>query len=85
MKAMAQWSIYLIIGNLNHEIRRLWKTSKRMMVSLISIYIKDFFEIIMEIYYQTMKIITKDIFESLSLYMVVCLETVLDTAVVENI
>lgn len=48
---MAQWPVYLIIGNLSHKIQRSQIKSRIIMIGLISIYKKDFFEIKIEIYY----------------------------------
>ena len=45
--------------------------SLRIIISFISIYKKDFFEINIKIYYQTTKIIVKDIFKFLLLYRIV--------------
>lgn len=50
-KNIAQWSIYLIIGNLSQEIQRLWIKLGGIMVILIFIYKKDFLKIKIEIYY----------------------------------
>lgn len=68
---MAQWPIYLTISNLNHEI---WNSQIRlggMMIGLIPIHKKDFLRVKIEIYYQTMRMIIKDIFKSLFLRIVV--------------
>ena len=56
---MAQWSVYLTIGNLSHEIRRLWIRAGGEMVGLIPIYKRDSFEVKIEIYYHTIRVITK--------------------------
>ena len=56
---MAQWPVYLTIGNLSHEI---WRSRVRpggMMVGLIPIHKGDSFDVKMEIYHQTMGVITK--------------------------
>ena len=56
---MAQWPVYLTIGNLSYEIGRLQIRSGGIIVDLISIYKKDFLEVKMEIYHRTMRVITK--------------------------
>ena len=56
---MAQWPVYLTIGNLSHEIRRSRIRPGGMIVGLIPIHKRDFFEVKMEIYHQTMGVITK--------------------------
>ena len=56
---IAQWPVYLTIGNLSHEIRRSRVKPGGMMVGLIPIYKGDSFDVKMEIYQQTMGIITK--------------------------
>ena len=56
---MAQWPVYLTIGNLSHEIRRSPVRPEGMMVDLIPIYKEDSFDVKMEIYHQTIEIITK--------------------------
>lgn len=71
MRKMIQWLIYLIIGNLSYEIWRSWSRSGRIIVGLIFIHKRDFFEIKMEIYHQIIEIITKKILKSLFLYMVI--------------
>ncbi len=65
MVDMAQWPVYLTIDNLSHEIRRSWSRSGGMMVGLILIHKRDSLEVKMEIYHQTMRIITISIFKSL--------------------
>ncbi len=62
---MAQWPIYLTIGNLSHEIRRSRSRPRGMMVDLIPIYKGESLEVKMEIYHQTMGMITKSVFKSL--------------------
>ncbi len=68
---MAQWPVYLIIGNLSYEIRRSRSRPGEMMVSLIPIYKGDSLEVTIEIYYQTMGMITKGVLKSLFLYILV--------------
>ena len=41
------------------------------MISLIPIHKRDFFKVKIEIYYQTIRVIIKDIFKSLLFYIVV--------------
>ncbi len=67
MGDIAQWPVYLTIGNLSHEIRRSRSRPGGMMVGLIYIYKGDSLEVKMEIYHQTMGMITKDMFKSLLL------------------
>ncbi len=62
---MVQWPVYLIIGNLSHEIRRSRSRPGGMMVGLIPIHKGDSLEVKMEIYHQTMGMITKGVFKSL--------------------
>ncbi len=62
---MAQWPVYLTIGNLSHEIRRSRSRPGGIMVGLIPIYKGDSVEVKMEIYHQTMGMITKGMFKSL--------------------
>ncbi len=71
VRDMAQWPVYLTIGNLSHEIRRSRLKTGGMVVSLISIHKGDSLEVIMEIYHQTMGMIIKSMFKSLLLYIVV--------------
>ena len=59
LEDIAQWPIYLTIGNLSYEIQRSPIRPGGMIVGLISIYKRNFFKIKIEIYYQTIKIITK--------------------------
>lgn len=68
---MAQWPVYLTIGNLSHEVRRLQLRLRGMMIGPITIYKKDFLEVKIEIYHQTMEVIIKGMFKSLFLCMVV--------------
>ncbi len=68
---MAQWPVYLTIGNLSHEIRRSRSRPGGMMVGLISIHKGDFLEVKMEIYHQTMGMITKGVFQFLLSWIVV--------------
>ncbi len=56
---MAQWPVYLIIGNLSHEIQRSQTRPGGMMVGLILVDKGDFLEVKIEIYNQTMGVITK--------------------------
>lgn len=58
-KNMAQLSVYLIIGNLSYEIRRLQVKLKGMIIGFISIYKKDLFDVKIKIYHQTIGVITK--------------------------
>ncbi len=62
---MAQWPVYLTIGNLSHEIKRSRSRSRGMMVGLIPIHKRDSLEVKMEIYHQTIGMITKGMFKSL--------------------
>ncbi len=62
---MVQWPIYLIIGNLSHEIRRSRSRPGGMMVGLIPIHKGDLLQVKIEIYHQTMGMITKGMFKSL--------------------
>ncbi len=62
---MAQWPVYLTIDNLSHEIRSSRSRPGGMMVGLIPIHKGDSLEVKIEIYHQTMGMITKGIFESL--------------------
>ncbi len=57
---IAQWPVYLTIGNLSHEIRRSRVRPGGLMVGLIPIHKGDSFDVKMEIYHQTMRVITKD-------------------------
>lgn len=61
---MTQWFVYFIIGNLSHKIRKLRIRPGKIMIGLISIYKGDFLGVKIEIYHQTMGMITKDIFNS---------------------
>ncbi len=65
MGDMVQLFVSLTIGNLSHEIRRSWSRPGKMIVSLIPIIKKDYLEIKIEIYHQTIGMITKDMFKSL--------------------
>ncbi len=62
---MAQWPVYLTIGNLSHEIRRSRSRAGGMRVSLIPTHKGDPLEIKIEIYHQTMGMIRKSVFKSL--------------------
>lgn len=55
------------------------------MISLILIYKRDSLGLKIEIYYQTMGVMTKRIFKSLFLYIVVLLRTVLEKLVVKDV
>ena len=68
---IAQWPIYLIISNLNHEIQRLYIKLRGIMIGLISIYRGDCLEIKIEIYHQIIKVIIKAMFKSLLLCIIV--------------
>ena len=57
---MAQWPIYLTIGNLSHEIRRSRVKPEGIMDGFIAIHKRDLFDVKMEIYHRTMGVITKD-------------------------
>ena len=56
---MVQWPVNLTIGNLSYEIRRSQIRPRGLMVGLIFIHKKDFFEVKIKIYHQTMGIIIK--------------------------
>ena len=56
---MAQWPVYLTICNLSHEIQRSGIRPGGMMVGLIPIHKRDSLEVKIEIYHQTMGVITK--------------------------
>lgn len=56
-----------------------------MMIRLIFIHKKDFLEVKIGIYHQTIKVITKDMFKSLLLCILVWLEIALKKPVVEGI
>lgn len=56
---MAQWPIYLTISNLSHKIWRLQVRSERIIIGLIPIHKSDQFNVKIEIYYQTIGVITK--------------------------
>ncbi len=71
MENMVQWPVYLIIGNLSNKIRRSRSRPGGMIAGLIPIYKRDFLEVKIEIYYQTMGMITKDMFKSLFWYIIV--------------
>ena len=58
-ESIAQLPVYLTIGNLSYEIRRSRIKPGRMIVGLISIHKRDSLEVEMEIYYQTIGVITK--------------------------
>ncbi len=58
-KNMAQWPVHLTIGNLSHEIRRSQIRQWGMIVGLIPIHKRDSLEVKMEIYHQTMGVITR--------------------------
>ena len=58
-KDLAQWPVYLTIGNLSYEIQRSRIRPGRIIVSLIFIYKKDSLKVKMEIYYQTIEVIIK--------------------------
>lgn len=51
--------MYLTLGNLSYKIQRSRVRLRKIIVNLISIYKKDLFDVKIEIYYQTMRIITK--------------------------
>lgn len=55
------------------------------MIDLISILKRDFFKVKIEIYYQTIEIITKNISKSLFLCIVIWLEIAIEIAAIENI
>lgn len=57
---MGQWSIYLTMSNLSHKIRSSQVRPGDMIVGLISIQKSDPPSIKMEIYYQTLRVITQD-------------------------
>ena len=59
-KDMAQWHVYLTIGNLSHEIQKSQVRPKRIIVGLIPMYKDDLLSMKMEIYHQTMKVISKN-------------------------
>ena len=71
IKNITKWSVYITISNLSYEIKRLWSRSEKMIVGLIPIDKRDFLEVKIEIYHQTIRIIIKKIFKSLFLYIVV--------------
>ena len=56
---MAQWLVYLTICNLTHKIQISRIRPREMMVDLISIYKKDSLKVKIEIYHQTLGVITK--------------------------
>lgn len=56
-----------------------------MMISLIPINKKDSLKVKIEIYHQTIKVITKDIFKSLFSFMIVSSKTTLEKAVIEGV
>ncbi len=85
VRDMAQWPVYLIIGNLSHQIRSSRSRARGMIVGLIPIHKRDSLEVKIEIHHQTMVMITKDIFKSLFLCIVVCPGTSLEKAVVEGL
>ncbi len=68
---MAQWLVYLTIGNLSHEIRMSQSRPGGIMVGLIRIHKRDSLEVKIEIYHQIMGMITKSMFQSLLSYIVV--------------
>ncbi len=82
---IAQWPVYLTIGNLNYEIRRSRLRPGGMIVGLISIHKEDFLKDKMEIYDQTMRIIIIGIFKSLFLYIVVKPGITLEKALIEGL
>lgn len=59
-KDMAQQLVYLIIGNLSYEIWKSCIKPREIIVSFIFIYKKNLINTKIEIYYQTMKVITKN-------------------------
>lgn len=82
---MVQWQVYLIISNLSYKIWRLWIRLRGIIIELIPIYKGDFHEVKIQIYHQIMGVITKDIFKSFLLYIVVWQDTVLEEAVVKDL
>ena len=56
---IAQWHVYLIIDNLSQEIRKSRVRPRGMMVALIPIPKSDSHGVKIEIYHQTMRVITK--------------------------
>ncbi len=56
---MAQWPVYLTIGNLSHKIRRSQIRLGGMIVGLILIHKRDSFNVKMEIYHKTTGVIIK--------------------------
>lgn len=56
-----------------------------MMIKLIFIYKRDSFEAKIDIYYQIIGVIIKDMFKFLLVYIMVWIKTVLEKAEVENI
>ena len=56
-----------------------------MMIGLILIYKEDFSKVKIEIYYQTIGVITKNMPKSLFLYIVIWLRIGLEKAAVENV
>ena len=58
-KGMAQWLVYLTIGNLSHEIQRSQIKPRGMMVGFIPIHKGDSLEIKIEIYHQIIGVIIR--------------------------
>ena len=80
---MVQWPIYLTICNLRHEIRKSQIRLGGIIIGLIPIYKRDSLKVKIKIYYQTIRVIIKNIFKSLLLCIVVLIGIVLKKAVVE--
>lgn len=56
--------MYLTMSDLSHEIQGSPIRPERIMIGLIPIHKKDFFKVNLEIYYQTIGLIIKDMFKS---------------------
>ena len=61
---MAQWPVYMTIGNLSHEIQRSRVRPGGMIVGLIPIHKRKSFDVKIEMYHPTMGVITKNTYNN---------------------
>lgn len=59
IRDIVQWPVYLTTGNSSHKIWRLRIRLRGMMVGFIPIHKEDSFDMKIEIYHRTMRVITK--------------------------
>ena len=86
VRDIAQWPVYLTIGNLSHEIQRSRIRPGEIMIGLILIHKRNSLEIKIKIYYRTMRVITKCKSKYHVLYKLISLNvTVLEKAVIEGL